>query len=62
MFVSSFSLKGGLGDAPEATLIRQAQAGCWDSLNALMARHAGLVQAVVRWQVLVDRSLNCVTK
>jgi RNA polymerase sigma factor (sigma-70 family) len=39
---------------PGATLIQQAQAGCLDSLNALMARHEGLVQAVVRQQVLGD--------
>jgi RNA polymerase sigma factor (sigma-70 family) len=39
---------GGLGSTPEATLFRQAQAGCRDSLNLLMARHDGLVQAVVR--------------
>lgn len=38
----------------EATLFQQAQAGCRDSLNALMARHDGLVQAVVRRQVLGD--------
>src|SRR5512136_2971420 len=39
---------GGLGCAPEATLFRQAQAGCRYSLNLLMARHEGLVHAVVR--------------
>jgi DNA-directed RNA polymerase specialized sigma subunit len=39
---------GGLGCPSEATLFRQAQAGCRDSLNLLMARHAGLVHAVVR--------------
>ncbi len=39
---------GGLGWTPEATLFRQAQAGCRDSLNLLMARHEGLVHAVVR--------------
>ena len=38
----------------EATLFQQAQTGCRDSLNALMARHDGLVQAVVRRQVLGD--------
>jgi RNA polymerase sigma factor (sigma-70 family) len=38
----------------EATLFQQAQAGCRASLNALMARHDGLVQAVVRRQVLGD--------
>jgi len=39
---------GGPGSTSEATLFRQAQAGCRDSLNLLMARHDGLVQAVVR--------------
>jgi RNA polymerase sigma factor (sigma-70 family) len=38
----------------EATLFQQAQAGCRASLNALMTRHDGLVQAVVRRQVLGD--------
>jgi RNA polymerase sigma factor (sigma-70 family) len=38
----------------EATLFQQAQAGCRASLNVLMARHDGLVQAVVRRQVLGD--------
>jgi len=35
-------------------LFRRAQAGCPDSLNALMIGHDGLVQAVVRQQVLGD--------
>jgi RNA polymerase sigma factor (sigma-70 family) len=39
---------GGHDTPPEATLFRQAQAGCHDSLNLLMARHEGLVHAVVR--------------
>jgi RNA polymerase sigma factor (sigma-70 family) len=43
---------GGPGSAPGAILFYHAQAGCRDSLNALMARHDGLVQAVVRRQVL----------
>jgi RNA polymerase sigma factor (sigma-70 family) len=38
----------------EVTLFQQAQAGCRASLNALMTRHDGLVQAVVRRQVLGD--------
>jgi RNA polymerase sigma factor (sigma-70 family) len=38
--------------APTADLFRQAQAGCPDSLNRLMAEHDGLVHAVVRKQVL----------
>ena len=45
--------RSGLGvRAPEATQFVQAQAGCGESLNQLMARHDGLVQAVVRQQVL----------
>jgi RNA polymerase sigma factor (sigma-70 family) len=45
--------RSGLGVyAPEATQFIQAQAGCGESLNQLMARHDGLVQAVVRQQVL----------
>ncbi len=43
---------GGPGSASEATLFQQAQAGRSDSLNTLMTRHDGLVQAVVRQQVL----------
>jgi RNA polymerase sigma factor (sigma-70 family) len=39
---------GDLGNTPEATLFAQAQAGCATSLDVLMARHDGLVQAVVR--------------
>lgn len=45
---------GGLGSASEATLFAQAQAGCRESLNLLMECHDGLVQAVVRQQVLGD--------
>jgi hypothetical protein len=40
------------GEPPEATRFIKAQAGCIESLNQLMARHDGLVQAVVRQQVL----------
>ena len=53
MYVRTYEA-GGPGPASEATLFRQAQAGCSVSLNALMARHDGLVQAVVRQQVLGD--------
>ena len=45
---------GGPSSTTEATLFQQAQAGCTTSLNALMERHDGLVQAVVRQQVLGD--------
>ena len=45
---------GGPGIASEATLFQQAQAGRSDSLNASMTRHDGLVQAIVRQQVLGD--------
>jgi RNA polymerase sigma factor (sigma-70 family) len=49
----SIYTKSGLGVcSPEATQFIQAQAGCAESLNQLMARHDGLVQAVVRQQVL----------
>ncbi len=40
--------------SPEAVLFARAQAGCSATLNYLMARHDGLVQAVVRRQVLGD--------
>ncbi len=43
---------GSGGCATTADLFRQAQAGCQDSLNRLMAEHDGLVHAVVRQQVL----------
>jgi len=39
------------GQSPEATRFIKAQAGCIESLNQLMARHEGPVQAVVRQQV-----------
>lgn len=49
----SIYAKSGLGvRTPEATQFVQAQAGCSESLSQLMARHDGLVQAVVRQQVL----------
>ena len=44
--------KGGLGGRAETTLWQQAQAGCRQSLNQLMREHDGLVQAVVRQQIL----------
>ena len=43
---------GGPDMCIEAARFRQAQAGCRESLNHLMARHEGLVYAVVRQQVL----------
>ena len=45
---------GGPGLVSEATLFQQARAGCSAGLDALMDRHDGLVQAVVRQQVLGD--------
>jgi RNA polymerase sigma factor (sigma-70 family) len=45
---------GDPGSTSEATLFEQAQEGCQECLNTLMARHDGLVQAVVRRQVLGD--------
>jgi len=44
----------GSGGSTEADLFRQAQEGCRNSLNVLMAAHDGLVQAIVRQQVLGD--------
>jgi RNA polymerase sigma factor (sigma-70 family) len=44
----------GSGPPTEAVLFRQAQVGCRESLNRLMEKHDGLVQAVVRKQVLGD--------
>jgi RNA polymerase sigma factor (sigma-70 family) len=45
---------GGPSSTTEATQYQQAQAGCSASLNKLMERHDGLVQAIVRQQVLGD--------
>lgn len=45
---------GGPSSTTEATQFQQAQAGCCASLNELMKCHDGLVQAVVRQQVLGD--------
>jgi RNA polymerase sigma factor (sigma-70 family) len=45
-------LTGGSSRSAEAAHFRQAQAGCRDSLDRLMAEHDGLVHAVVRRQVL----------
>lgn len=43
---------GGPGQRTETALFCQAQAGCRDSLNRLMAAHENLVHAVVRRQAL----------
>jgi RNA polymerase sigma factor (sigma-70 family) len=43
---------GGPGEPAETALFVQAQAGCRDSLNRLMATHENLVHAVVRRQAL----------
>jgi RNA polymerase sigma factor (sigma-70 family) len=43
---------GGPGQPTEAALFRQAQGGCRDNLNRLMAAHENLVHAVVRRQAL----------
>jgi len=52
MFIHTHAA-GGPGVPPsEATLFAQAQAGCAECLHQLMARDDGLVQAVVRQQVL----------
>ena len=44
--------KSGLGRQPEARLFEQAQEGCQDSLDLLMARHEGLVCYAVNRQNL----------
>ena len=43
----------GFGVRPETTLFMKAQAGCAESLNALMEQHEGLVHLVVRRQWLL---------
>jgi RNA polymerase sigma factor (sigma-70 family) len=52
----------GLGVLSEALLFYQAQGGCCDSLNALMARHAKLVPYVVnrqnRWGLAYEEALQ----
>lgn len=48
---------GGPG-ANEATRFTRAQSGCVHSLDQLMRQHEGLVQAVVRRQVLADLSFE----
>lgn len=50
--MSAYKTDGHGAPPSEATQFIQAQAGCAESLNQLMARHDGLVQAVVRQQVL----------
>ncbi|MGD8501514.1 MAG: sigma-70 family RNA polymerase sigma factor [Phycisphaerales bacterium] len=50
--------ESGFGSPPEAAPFYQAQAGCRDSLNRLMAQHEGLVQVVVRQQVLGDLTFD----
>lgn len=44
--------RGELGRLTEFPVFERAQAGCQDSLQALMYRHDGLVRAVVRQQYL----------
>ena len=43
----------GPGRDPETTLFAQAQAGCRQSLNALMQQHEGLMHLVVQRQWLL---------
>jgi RNA polymerase sigma factor (sigma-70 family) len=47
-------VKSGLGGQPEARLFKQAQGGCQDSLNLLLARHEPLVKYAVKRQNLGD--------
>lgn len=44
--------ESGFGEQTEATLIKQAQAGCQESLDLLLVRHEGLVHLVVQRQWL----------
>lgn len=46
--------KSGLGWQPEARLFEQAQGGCEDSLNLLLARHEPLVKYAIKRQNLGD--------
>ena len=50
--------KCGLGQPPEARLYEQAQGGCQDSLDLLMARHERLVHYVVNRQNLGDMAFE----
>ena len=50
--VTRHSKRGELGQRTEFPLFERAQAGCQRSLQELMHRHDGLVQAVVRQQYL----------
>ena len=54
MFTHTHAADGPGVPLSETTLFVQAQAGCAECLNQQMARHDGLVQAVVRQQVLGD--------
>lgn len=47
-------MKSGLGKQPEARLYEQAQRGCEDSLDLLMARHEPLVKYAAKRQNLGD--------
>jgi len=46
--------ESGLGKPPEVRLFKQAQGGCQDSLNLLLARHEPLVKYAVKRQNLGD--------
>ncbi len=50
--------KPGLGWQPEARLFEQAQGGCQESLNLLIARHEGLVVYAVNRQNLGDMAFE----
>jgi len=53
-----FEQESGFGEQTEATLIKQAQAGCQESLNLLLLRHEGLVHLVVQRQWLCTLPYN----
>lgn len=50
--------ESGFGGLIEATLLKQAQAGCQESLNLLLLRHEGLVHLVVQRQWLCTLSYD----
>jgi len=51
---SEQKVKSGLGRHPGARLFEQAQGGCQDSLNLLLARHEPLVKYAIKRQNLGD--------
>jgi RNA polymerase sigma factor (sigma-70 family) len=54
MYVKKKQEGGFSSSGSEATLFEQAQAGCSESVNVLMARHERLIRYAVKRQVLFD--------